>query len=144
MPRAHNLRYENRDGRTWVRASAHILADPQTLYVLWRDTEKALLELSSVEEGTSRRMQFKDKTFLKDEPGRRIVWQSDGSAFHSAGGVIFEEGPGGRGTLVTVLQEFRIGMVERIWQVITGRNPRQEILENLRHFKARAETRENQ
>jgi uncharacterized membrane protein len=58
--------------------------------------------------------------------------------------VIFEEGPGGRGTLVTVLQEFRIGMVERIWQVITGRNPRQEILENLRHFKARAETRENQ
>ena len=144
MPRAHNLRHENRDGRTWVRASAHILADPQTLYVLWRDTEKALLELSSVEEGTSRRVQFNDKTFLKDEPGRRIVWQSDGSAFHSAGGVIFEEDPGGRGTLVTVLQEFRIGMVERIWQVITGRNPRQEILENLRHFKARAETRENQ
>jgi uncharacterized membrane protein len=86
----------------------------------------------------------KDRTLLKDEPGRRIVWQSSGSAFDKGGGVIFEEGPSGRGTLVTVLQQFRIGKVEKIRRVVTGRNPKQTIVENLRNFKARAETGKNQ
>jgi len=144
MPRADNVRRENRDGRTWVRASAHILADPKTLYVLWKNTEKAPLELSGAEEqGAHWVTQFKNKTLLRDEPGRRIVWGSRGSSCDSAGGVIFEEGPGGPGTLVTVLQEFRIGKLEKIWQVVTGRNPKQAIVENLRHLKARAETGEN-
>jgi hypothetical protein len=34
------------------------------------------------------------------------------------------------------------GKVENIWQVVTGRNPKQAIVENLRHFKVRAETGE--
>ena len=140
MSKAHHSSSEDEGNETWARASTHILADPRTVYSLWRDVERAHQELSRTEEAAGRAVQLKgDKILLKDEPGRRIVWQSSGSAFDKGGGVIFEEGPGGRGTLVTVLQKCRIGKVQRICQVFTGRNPKQTILENLRHLKARAE-----
>jgi uncharacterized membrane protein len=141
MSKAHHSSSKDEGNETWARASTHILADPGRVYSLWRDVERAPLELSRTEERARRAVQRKDdKILLKDEPGRRIVWQSSGSAFDKGGGVIFEEGPNGRGTLVTVLQQFRIGKVEKIWQVITGRNPKQAIVEDLRQFKARAET----
>ena len=50
--------------------------------------------------------------------------------------------PGGRGTMVTVLQEFRMGKLASLWETIVGRNPKQAVIENLRHFKALAETGE--
>jgi hypothetical protein len=53
-------------------------------------------------------------------------------------------GPKRPRTLVAVLQEFRIGKVEKIWQVVTARNPKEAIVENLTHFKAHAEAGENQ
>jgi uncharacterized membrane protein len=56
--------------------------------------------------------------------------------------VIFEEAPGGRGTIVTVLQEFRMGKLTSAWETLVGRNPKQAVIENLRHFKALAETGE--
>ena len=141
MSKAHHSPSKDAGNGTWARASTHILADPERVYTLWRDH----LELSRTEERAREAVQFKDdKILLKDEPGRRIVWQSSGSAFDKGGGVIFEEGPSGRGTLVTVLQQFRIGKVEKIRRVVTGRNPKQTIVENLRNFKARAETGENQ
>src|ERR1700678_1324678 len=143
MPRSDNALRNDLDGRTWVRASVHILADPKTLYLLWRDPQETPLELSKADEWTERwATQFKNKTLSRDEPGRRIVWESRGSALDTAGAVIFEECPGGRGNLVTVLQELRIGKIEKVWQVVR-RNPKQAIVENLRQFKARAETREN-
>ncbi len=46
------------------------------------------------------------------------------------------------GTMVTVLQEFRMGKLVSAWETVTGRNPKQAIIENLRHFKAFAETGE--
>jgi uncharacterized membrane protein len=140
MSKAHHSSSEAEGYGTWARASTHILADPERVYSLWKDAQRSHLEFSRTEERARRAVQVKDeKILLKDEPGRRIVWQSSGSAFDKGGGVIFEEGPGGRGTLVTVLQKFRIGKVQRICQVFTGRNPKQAILENLRHLKARAE-----
>ena len=143
MPRSDNALRNDLDGRTWVRASAHILADPKTLYLLWRDPQETPLELSNADEWTARwAKHFKNKTLIRDEPGRRIVWESRGPALGTGGAVIFEECPGGRSTLVTVLQEFRMGKVEKIWQVVTRRNPKQAIVENLRQFKARAETGE--
>src|ERR1700743_808344 len=30
---------EDRDGRSWVRTTAHVQADPQTLYDMWSDLE---------------------------------------------------------------------------------------------------------
>jgi uncharacterized membrane protein len=56
--------------------------------------------------------------------------------------VIFEEAPGGRGTVATVLQAFRMGKLTSAWETFTGRNPKQAVIENLRHFKALAETGE--
>jgi hypothetical protein len=41
-----------------------------------------------------------------------------------------------------VLQEFRIGKLASVWETLTGRNPKQGVIEDLRHFKALAETGE--
>jgi|ERR1035441_3130448 hypothetical protein len=53
-----------------------------------------------------------------------------------------ETAPGERGTIITVLQEFRMSKLASAWETLTGRNPKQAIVENLRHFKALAETGE--
>ena len=44
--------------------------------------------------------------------------------------------------MVTLLQEFRLGKIAMTWESLTGRNPKQGVIENLRHFKALAETGE--
>jgi uncharacterized membrane protein len=83
-----------------------------------------------------------DSEILNEEPGKRIAWRSIGGDSDNAGEVIFEAAPGGRGTIVTVLQEFRMGKLASAWETLTGRNPKQAVVENLRHFKAFAETGE--
>jgi uncharacterized membrane protein len=83
-----------------------------------------------------------DSEILADEPGKRIAWRSIAGESSNAGEVIFDAAPGDRGTLVTVLQEFRLGKVANAWETIVGRNPKQSVIENLRHFKAFAETGE--
>ena len=83
-----------------------------------------------------------DSEILADEPGRRIAWRSIGGESDNAGEVVFEPSPGDRGTVVTVLQEFRLGKLASFWETAVGRSPRQAVIENLRHFKALAETGE--
>jgi uncharacterized membrane protein len=83
-----------------------------------------------------------DSEVLADEPGRRISWRSIGGDSDNAGEVIFESAPGGHGTMVTVLQEFKLGKFANAWETLVGRNPKQAVVENLRHFKAIAETGE--
>jgi uncharacterized membrane protein len=83
-----------------------------------------------------------DSEILADEPSRRIAWHSIGGDSQNAGEVIFDAAPGDRGTIVTVLQEFRMGKLASMWETIVGRNPKQAVIENLRHFKALAETGE--
>jgi uncharacterized membrane protein len=150
---------EDKDGKTWQRTTALIQSDPHTLYSLWRDLDKVPLwqeQMISVVEtgpGTSHwvmRAGDKDtgKTIewnsriLADEPGRRIAWASIDGDLQNAGEVIFEPAVGDRGTQVTVLQEFGIGKLAGALATVTGRNPKQAVIENLRHFKALAETGE--
>jgi uncharacterized membrane protein len=83
-----------------------------------------------------------DSEILKDEPGVRIAWTSIGGDSENAGEVVFEPAPGDRGTVVTVLQNFRLSKVESTLETLIGRNPKQSVIENLRHFKALAETGE--
>jgi uncharacterized membrane protein len=83
-----------------------------------------------------------DSEVLADEPGKRVAWRSTAGDLDNAGQGIFEDAPGGRGTVVTVLQEFRIGKLASAWETFVGRNPKQTVIENLRHFKALAETGE--
>jgi uncharacterized membrane protein len=132
-----------------------IHADPLALHERWRNLEEIPRWQEQIErvtvtgEKTSHWvMRSGDKTIewdseiLADEPGRRIAWQSIGGDSENAGHVMFERSPGDRGTIVTVLQEFRMGKLASAWETIVGRNPKQAVIENLRHFKALAETGE--
>lgn len=143
------------DGKMWVRTSALIKGDPRTLYGIWHNVEAAPLWqeriMSVVRTGekishwvmqtASGTIEW-DSEILADEPGRRIAWRSTGGDLDHAGEVVFEEAPHGRGTYVSVLQEFHIGKLASAWETVRGRNPKQSVIENLRHFKALAETGE--
>jgi uncharacterized membrane protein len=83
-----------------------------------------------------------DAEVLADEPGKRIAWRSIGGDVDQAGEIIFEASPSGDGTIVTVLQEYRMGKLESAFKTLVGRNPKQAVIENLRHFKAYMETGE--
>ena len=145
----------DKDGKLLVRTSALVQASPKDLYMMWRNVESASIwqEQITTVVGTGERtshwvMQSNEKTIewdseiLADEPGKRIAWHSIGGESDNAGEVIFEEAPGRRGTMVTVLQEFRMGKLASAWETFVGRNPKQAVIENLRHFKALAETGE--
>jgi uncharacterized membrane protein len=146
---------QDKDGKIWVRTSAIVQADARELYALWRDVESAPVwqeQISSVRrisdaishwimESDGQKIEW-DSEILADEPGKRLVWRSIAGDSSNAGEVIFDTAPGDRGTLVTVLQEFRLGKIANTWETIVGRNPKQSVIENLRHFKAFAETGE--
>jgi uncharacterized membrane protein len=146
---------QDKDGKQWVRTSALIQGSPEDLYSIWRDVESApqwqeqITEVRRTGDKTSHWvMKAGDKTvewdaqILADEPGKRIAWKSIAGDLDEAGEVIFEPAPGGRGTVATVLMEFKIGKLASTWETLVGRNPKQGVIENLRHFKAFAETGE--
>jgi uncharacterized membrane protein len=146
---------EDKDGKLWVRTSALVQANSDDLYALWHDVEAApvwqeqISQVVATDDRTSHWvMESHGKTIewdsevLADEPGKRIAWRSIGGESENAGEVIFEDAPGGRGVLVTVLQEFRMGKLASAWETFVGRRPKQAVIENLRHFKALAETGE--
>jgi uncharacterized membrane protein len=143
------------DGKIWVRTSALVNAPDEELYRMWRDVESAplwqeqVVSVARTGERTSHWvMQVKDKRvewdseILNDEPGKRIAWRSVDGDSDNAGEVIFERATVGRGTMVTVLQEFKMSKLASAWETLIGRNPKQAVIENLRHFKALAETGE--
>lgn len=148
----------DKDGKQWVRTSVLIMRPAPDLYQLWRDVERVplwqeqILQVRAKDPTVSHWVMKKsndcdrsiewDSEVLADEPGKRIAWRSIGGDSNNAGEVIFEEAPGGRGTIVTVLQEFRMGKLAAAWETLTGRNPKQAIIEDLRHFKALAESGE--
>jgi uncharacterized membrane protein len=146
---------EDKDGKLWVRTSALIQGAPDELYALWRDVEVAPTWQEQITQvlvtgdrtshwvmGSDGKTIEWDSEILADEPGKRIAWQSIGGDSDNAGEVVFEQAPGGRGTVVIVLQEFRMRKLASAWETFVGRNPKQGVIENLRHFKALAETGE--
>ena len=74
---------------------------------------------------------------LADEPGVRIAWHSTSGEPENAGEVIFEPAPAGRGTVVTLLQEFHTSKLASAWETLVGRNPKQAVIENLRRITHR-------
>jgi uncharacterized membrane protein len=142
-------------GQTWVRTSVLIQASAQECYELWRDLpgtprwQEQMKEVRETGANTSRwvmevngKIVEWDAEILADEPGKRIAWRSVSGQMQNAGEVIFEAAPGGRGTMVTVLQEFGFGKVASATATLLSRNPKQAVIENLRHFKALIETGE--
>jgi uncharacterized membrane protein len=146
---------QNKNGKIWARATALVQRTPAELYALWRDIESAprwqemIADVIVTGPRTSHWVMNADgqtiewdAEILADEPGRRIAWRSVAGDSNNAGEVVFEPAPGGRGTVVIVLQEFRQGKVKTVAETIFSRNPKQAVIENLRHFKAFAETGE--
>jgi uncharacterized membrane protein len=141
------------DGKIWARATALVQARANELYSLWRDVESApkwqetITDVIQTGPKTSHwvmkagdeKIEW-DSEILADEPGRRIAWRSVAGESDHAGEVVFEPAPGGRGTIVIVLQEFRQGKVKTAAETVFSRNPKQSVIENLRHFKAFAES----
>jgi uncharacterized membrane protein len=146
---------EDKAGKLWVRSSALIQRGRGDLYSLWRNVKVAPVWQEQITqvvvtgdrtshwvmESGGKTIEW-DSEILADEPGKRIAWRSIGGDSDNAGEVIFDEAPGDRGTMVIVLQEFRMGKLTSAWETFVGRNPKQAVIENLRHFKALAETGE--
>lgn len=145
----------DKDRKQWVRRTALIKAQPDDLYKLWRNLEgvplwqEQVISVIPTGEKTSHWVMQSgngtiewDSEIMADEPGRRIAWRSIGGDSENAGEVVFDPAPGGRGTYVTVLQEFRMNKLTSGWETVRGRNPKQAVIENLRHFKALVETGE--
>lgn len=146
---------EDKDGRIWARTTVLVQRSPEELFNLWRAVELAplwqeqLQEVVVVDATTSRwtAQDGKQQTtwiskILAEEPGRRIVWQTIEGDLDQAGEVIFEPAPGGRGALVIVLMAFKMGKLAAAWEAFVSRSPKQRVIEDLRHFKAFAETGE--
>ena len=127
---------EDKDGRRWVRTSALVQASAEDLYRRWRDVESApswqeqISQVTRTSDTTSHWiMGVGDKTFewdsevLADEQGKRIAWRSIAGDSDNAGEVIFESAPGGHGTTVTVLQEFKLGKFANVLGDIGGSQP---------------------
>jgi uncharacterized membrane protein len=116
------------EGKLWVRTSALIKVSAQTLYEAWRNVEAAPRwqeELESVTVtgpttshwimrpgGGSSTVEW-DAEVLQDEPGKSIAWRSTGGEIDEAGEVVFDRSPGGDGTVVTILQEYRMGKLAK-------------------------------
>lgn len=150
---------KDENGKIWIRTSVLVQRSPLDLYKMWRDVESAplwqehIVKVVRTGPATSRwsmktsnrddsEILSWDSEVLADEPGERIAWRSIGGDSLNAGEVIFEEAVGGRGTLVTVLQEFEMGKFASAWETLMSRDPKQSMIEGLRHFKALAETGE--
>lgn len=145
------------DGKQWVRWSVLVQRSPEELYGLWRDFARASEWMEQVHsvtvtgEKTTHWVMMVgdtpvewDAELLADEPGKRIAWRSvPGSGpMDQAGEVMFVPAPGGRGTEVMVLQEFRMTKMANAAAAAKGREPKQKVREDLRHFKQLAEAGE--
>ncbi len=149
----------HKDG--WVHAHARqsILVEPKALYDLWRDEAKFPLWQEHVvsvtptgagkshwimgnpEDQDGKRIEF-DSEITEDIPGSKIAWTSVGGDVEQNGEVLFAARRDGRGTVVTLIQHFKVGAVANATAAAAKRSPSQTVIEDLRHFKALAETGE--
>ena len=145
----------------WVEAHARqtILVEPQALYTLWHDEPKIPLWQERVvsvtpgpgktshwvmgdpDDADGKRIEF-DSKITEDTPGQAIAWESIAGDVEQNGRVEFAARRDGRGTVVTLVQRFKIGAIANAAAGIVSRSPRQTVIENLRHFKQLAESGE--
>lgn len=150
---------EQKDG--WVHAHARqtILAEPQTLYALWKREDlfpkwqehvvsvtptggnKSHWVMGNPEDADGKRIEF-DSEITADVPGEKIAWQSIAGDVEQSGEVQFHARRDGRGTVVTLIQHFKLGAIANAAASTAQRGPKQTVIEDLRHFKELAETGE--
>ena len=149
---------EHKDG--WVHAHARqsILVEPMALYKLWSDVTKFPLwqehvvsvtpsgkqshwVMGNPEDEDGKRIEF-DSEITEDVPGSKIAWKSIAGDIEQQGEVHFAARKDGRGTVVTLLQQMKIGAIANAAAATAKRGPVQTVTENLRHFKQLAEAGE--
>jgi uncharacterized membrane protein len=150
---------EQKDGWLHTHARQTILVEPQALYELWSKQEAYPLWQEQVvsvtplgagrshwvmgnpEDPDGKRIEF-DSEITEDVPGEKIAWKSTAGDIEQSGVVTFHARRDGRGTVVTLIQNFKINALENAAASTAKRGPRQTMVETLRHFKELAETGE--
>src|SRR5947209_8974364 len=132
---------------------------PEDLYRFWRNFEnlpRFMNHLESVRETGGGRSHWVakapagstvewDAEIYNEKEGEMIAWRTlEGADVASAGSVHFEKAPGGRGTLMRVVLKYDppAGKLGAIVARLFGKNPEQQIEEDLRRFKQLMETGE--
>ena len=86
-----------------------------------------------------------DAIIINDHPNELVAWRSkEGADINNAGSVRFEPAPGDEGTEVTVQLEYDPpgGKLAALLAKLTGEEPKQQVAEALRRFKALMEAGE--
>ena len=86
-----------------------------------------------------------DAEIINEAEDERIGWRSlEGATVEHAGSVLFEDAPGGRGTVVRVELQYNPpgGVLGALAAKMWGEEPGQQIREDLHHFKEMMETGE--
>ena len=150
---------ESKDGWVHTHARQTILAPADALYKLWSEVtyfprwQEHVVSVTPTSEKTShwvmgdpedpegKRVEF-DSEIVEDLPGGLLRWRSIGGDLEQNGEVTFEPRRDGRGTLVTLIQHFKMGKIANAAAAVAKRSPSQTVIENLRHFKQLAESGE--
>ncbi len=150
---------ESKDGWTHAHARQSILVEPQALYEFWSDVSKFALwqehvvsvtavsktvshwVMGNPEDENGKRLEF-DSEIIEDSPGKKIAWKSISGDLEQSGEVNFAARHDGRGTVVTLIQHFKVGALASAAAGVAKRSPKQTVIEDLRHFKQLAETGE--
>jgi uncharacterized membrane protein len=149
----------SQDDWTHAHARQTILVEPQALYELWKDQTSFPLwqehvvavtpttgnqshwVMGNPEDADGKRVEF-DSEIVEDIPGHRIAWKSIGGDLEQSGEVEFHARRDGRGTVVTLIQHFKLGFLANAVAGVAKRSPKQTVIEDLRHFKELAEAGE--
>ncbi len=147
------------EGVTWAHARQTVLVEPKALYELWRDETgfplwqeqvvsvtplgagKSHWVMGDPEDPEGKRIEF-DSEITEDVPGQKIAWKSIAGDVEQGGEVTFHARKDGRGTVVTLIQHFKIGVLAKTVAAVAKRGPKQTVIEDLRHFKQMAEAGE--
>lgn len=141
-----------RGGAVRTGKSIHVNRSPEEIYNFWQNFQnfpRFMYYLESVQVTGDKRSHWAakapagmrvewDAETVQDIPNERIAWRSlEGSMVPNSGQVQFERAPGGRGTIVRVAVEYRppAGPIGAAIAKIFGREPGQQIREDLRRFK---------
>ena len=142
-----------------VRKTVTIGKPAEDLYRFWRDVEnlpQVMRHLESVRKIDDRRSRWKaraplgvsiewDSEIIEEQPHRRIAWRSvEGAAVANAGSVSFAPATGDRGTMVEVELRYDApgGALGASVAKLFGKEPGQQLQEDLRAFKQVMETGE--
>jgi len=142
-----------------VRNSIQINCSPAAVYKFWRNFQNLPRFMGNIESvdtlsdnrshwcvrgPAGKRIEW-DAEITEEEENRLIAWHSlTGAQVENYGSVRFETAPGGRGTYIKVHLQYSppAGIVGARVAKLSGREPQQQIHEDLHHLKQIMETGE--